>query len=110
MKKKLKRVSKLLEYGAGEYQKVIYTIWYEISTLFVQNSHLTLRYVHLMRSSPDITIVNHRSRGRNNITYYAMNHIFSLKIMAVMLGNRLSLFTNSDPTGYEESLWESYVI
>lgn len=95
--KKLKEYQDVREYGAGEYPKGLSTRFGTIGTLICSEltSHTALRA--LVRSSPDIAIVQSSLTWTNNRTYYAMNHIFSLKIMAVMLGKPVISVANSGP-------------
>lgn len=96
--KKLKEYQAIREYGAGEYPKGLSTRFGTIGTLICSEltSHTALRA--LVQSSPDIAIVQSSLTWTNNRTYYAMNHVFSLKIMAVMLGKPVISVTNSGPT------------
>ena len=96
--KKLKEYQAIREYGAGEYPKGLSTRFGTIGTLICSELTSDTALRALVRSSPDIAIVQSSLTWTNNRTYYAMNHIFSLKIMAVMLGKPVISVTNSGPT------------
>lgn len=96
--KKLYEYQKIREYTAGVQPYGIQTRKGNLGILVCSELTSYSAIVALKNSNPDIVIVQSSLTWTHANPYYIMNHIFSLKILAVMLGKPVISVTNSSPS------------
>ncbi len=96
--KKLSDYQRIREYTAGVAPSAIQTRKGGIGVLICSELTSYSAIISLKNSNPDIIIVQSSLTWTHANPFYIMNHIFSLKILAVMLGKPVISVTNSAPS------------